>query len=148
MVRTSYYAAKVLFLSVLLCSSITWTVMSQPVEDQISPLPLRSSELAFTIHEKDLIPEGIAYDPTRKEFYVGSLLKRKIVRIDSSGRASNFTSEGQDGLFMVLGMKVDPKRRTLWVCSAAGKGAKEFDGHAGIFKYDLRTGKLIRKYVL
>jgi sugar lactone lactonase YvrE len=122
--------------------------MSQPVEAQNSALPLRSSELAFTINEKDLIPEGIAYDPARKEFYVGSLLKRKIVRIDSSGRASDFASEGQDGLFKVLGMKVDPKRRTLWVCSAAGNGAKEFDGYAGIFKYDLRTGKLIRKYVL
>jgi sugar lactone lactonase YvrE len=122
--------------------------MSQPVKAQNSPLPLRNSELAFTINEKDLIPEGIAYDPVRREFYVGSILKRKIVRIDSSGRASDFTSEGQDGLFKVLGMTVDPKRKTLWVCSAAGNGAKEFDGHAGIFKYDLRTGKLIRKYVL
>src|SRR4051812_9537514 len=101
-----YYAASSLFLSALLCTTITWTEMSLPVEAQTSTLPPRHAEVAFTINEKDLIPEGIAYDPAQKEFYVGSILKRKIVRIDSSGRASDFTSEGQDGLFKVLGMTV------------------------------------------
>jgi hypothetical protein len=142
------YAGLSFFLSVLFCSTIIWAEMAQPVVAQTSTLPLRHSEVAFTINEKDLIPEGIAYDPTQKEFYVGSILKRKIVRIDPSGRVSDFKSEGQDGLYTVLGMKVDAKRRTLWVCSAGGAAAKEFEGYAGIFKYDLRTGKLIKKYVL
>jgi sugar lactone lactonase YvrE len=56
-------------------------------------------EIAYTISENDLIPEGIAYDPARKNFYVSSTFKRKIIRIDANGRATDFTQEAQDGLF-------------------------------------------------
>ena len=37
------------------------------------------SELAFMLSETDLIPEGIAYDPLDKVFFLSSLHKRKIV---------------------------------------------------------------------
>ena len=40
---------------------------------------VRRSELAFTIPENYLIPEGFAYDAKEKAFYLGSLYKRKIV---------------------------------------------------------------------
>ena len=39
-------------------------------------------EIAFRITEKDLIPEGIAYDATSKSFFVSSIHKNKILRID------------------------------------------------------------------
>ena len=39
------------------------------------------SELAFMLSETDLIPEGIAYDPLDKVFFLSSLHKRKIVRV-------------------------------------------------------------------
>lgn len=90
---------------------------------------------AFRIADKELIPEGIAHDPETGDFFVGSLHKRKIVRIDKAGKASDFTAGGQDGLRDVLGMTVDPKARTLWACSASG-----------LFRYDLKTGKLLRRY--
>lgn len=106
------------------------------------------SDLAFTIREKDLIPEGIAYDQREKNFYVGSTHKRKIVRIDRRGRVTDFTTEKQDGLWGVLGMKVDAGRRILWVCSAAIQEIGADVGYSGIFKYDLETGKLIKKYVV
>lgn len=106
------------------------------------------SRLAFTIRERDLIPEGIAYDPYERNFYVGSTHKSKIVRIDRTGRVTDFTSEKQDGLWGVLGMKVDAGRRTLWVCSAATPETGADVGYSGVFKYNLRTGKLIKKYVV
>lgn len=102
--------------------------------------------MALTIAEKDLIPEGIAYDPVEKASFVGSIYKRKIVKIDRSGQHTDFTSTGQDGLFEVLGLKVDSKRRVLWACSAAADHTSEKDS-SGLFKYDLRTGKLLKKYV-
>ncbi|HWM91091.1 MAG TPA: hypothetical protein VN493_10015 [Thermoanaerobaculia bacterium] len=104
--------------------------------------------VAFRIPEKDLIPEGIAHDPETGAFYVGSLYKRKIVRIDKAGKASDFTASGQDGIWDVLGLKVDPARRTLWACSGAGPSSGELDGTSSLFRYDLATGKYLGRYDL
>ena len=104
--------------------------------------------VAFRIPEKDLIPEGIAHDPETGAYYVGSLHKRKIVRIDKAGKASDFTASGQDGLWDVLGLRVDPAARTLWACSAAGPSSGELDGTSSLFRYSLTTGKLVGKYDL
>ena len=112
------------------------------------------SQLAFMLPEIDLIPEGIAYDPVDAAFFLSSLHKRKVVRVrvraNRPAVVEDFASEGQDGLYSTLGMKVDAERRVLWVVSSAEsfmKGyAKTDDGRAALFKYDLKTQKLIRKY--
>jgi hypothetical protein len=101
---------------------------------------------AFRLTEKDLIPEGITYDPVENKWYIGSIYKRKVISVDAKGKVSNFTAEGQNGLYGVLGMKTDPKRRELWVCSAALAG--DTSGASAIFKYDLATKKLLKKYLL
>lgn len=115
---------------------------------------VHGSKLAFMLSETDLIPEGIAYDPLDKAFFLSSLHKRKIVRVrlrrHRAPIVEDFTSQGQDGLYSTLGMKVDAERRVLWVCSSAEsfmQGYSESDaGKAALFKYDLNTRKLIRKY--
>jgi sugar lactone lactonase YvrE len=108
------------------------------------------SRTAFTLAERDLIPEGIAHDPATDTFFVSSIRKRKVVAVSRDGQVRDFTSEGQDGLWSVLGMKVDAARRHLWVASFAGESLKrthpEEVGHAGLFQYDLRSGALLRKY--
>jgi hypothetical protein len=118
---------------------------------------MHGSNVAFMLSETDLIPEGIAYDPRDRVFFLSSLHKRKIVRVRLRTRhrppiVEDFTSQGQDGLYSTLGMKVDAERRVLWVCSSAEsfmKGYSESDaGKASLFKYDLNTRKLIRKYEL
>ncbi|MCA1557647.1 MAG: hypothetical protein LC731_03800, partial [Acidobacteria bacterium] len=113
------------------------------------------SHVAFRIADGELIPEGIAYDPRTRVFYIGSTYKRKIVSMDSKGVVRDFTNEAQDGLLGVLGMKVDIKRRLLWAISSnagremPGKGlSTDCLGCSAVFKYDLRTGKLIKKYAL
>ena len=112
--------------------------------------PVQNSGVAFTVSERDLLPEGIAYDPQESCFYLGSLWKSKIVRINKDGKASDFTKEKQDGLRSVGGLKVDSERRLLWAVSLASPPwSKSFPDEAGwsaVFKYDLRTGKLIKKY--
>ncbi len=115
--------------------------------------PIVNGKQAFLIKEKDLIPEGIAYDSKEKCFYLGSIYKSKIKKIFPGGKAVDFTTSRQDGLGSVLGMNVDAERRLLWVCSEFSPPlppgvAPEMDGWSGIFKYDLTTGKLIKKYVL
>jgi hypothetical protein len=104
--------------------------------------------VAFRIPEKELIPEGIAHDPETGAFYVGSINRRKIVRIDKAGKASDFTTSGQDGLWDVLGLRIDPAARTLWACSGAGPSSGELDGTSSLFRYDLATGKLLGRHDL
>lgn len=111
-----------------------------------------ASEIAWTIHDPMFIPEGIAYDPVTRAFFVSSQYKRKIVRIDSSGAVQDFVSSGRDGLWMVFGIAVDPARRLLWAVSTAEPAMEGFtkaDEHAtGVFAYELPTGKLARRYDL
>jgi hypothetical protein len=114
-------------------------------------LPVVRSSTAFTVHERGLITEGLAYDPADQTFFVSSAHKRRILSIGKSGEMSTLATE-QDGLFSVLGMKVEPDRRHLWVTSTATSQMisfkKEEDGTSAIFKFDLRTKKLLKKYVL
>jgi hypothetical protein len=118
---------------------------------EASKAPVNNSSAGFTIHEKGLITEGLAYDPADETFFVSSVHKRKILAIGKSGDVKVFAAE-QDGLFSVLGMAVDAKRRLLWVASTAFPQMvnfkKEEDGTSAVFKFDLRTRRLLKKYVL
>ncbi len=107
---------------------------------------------AYSLNEKDLIPEGTAYDPVDGKLYISSIYKRKIVAIDKEGNVSDFIKTGQDGILPVIGMEVDAGRRHLWACSAYD-GEGDFlgknevtDYSSGLFQYDLATGKLINKF--
>lgn len=117
------------------------------------PFPGHPSEVAFRLPERALIPESIAWDPADASFYVGSMYKRKIIKIDRSGRVSDFVRSKQDGLFGVLGMKVDTAARELWANSCNIDGRPPMIdpepasvGSTAVHRYDLKTGKLIRKY--
>ncbi|HEV7373133.1 MAG TPA: hypothetical protein VGN95_00290 [Pyrinomonadaceae bacterium] len=118
---------------------------------EINKSPVTSSVPAFTVHEKGFIPEGVAYDPLAETFYLSSVYKRKIVSINKKGEARDFATE-RDGLWSVMGMKVDAARRLLWVATAAhsqmSNYQEEDNGKTGLLKFDLRTGKLIKKYLL
>lgn len=78
-------------------------------------LPAQEAEIAFRIAEKDLIPEGIAFDPDSKSFFVSSIHKNKIIRIDERNKVTDFIKSGKEGIGQALGMKVSDGK--LWVCS-------------------------------
>jgi len=113
--------------------------------------PVIDSEVAVTASERDFIPEGIAYDPVKQVFFLGSVYKQKIVMIDKKRDAIDFSTP-QDGLWSALGMKVDAARRLLWVSTTAHPQMKNYteedSGKSGIFKYDLTSGKLLKRYLL
>jgi hypothetical protein len=107
------------------------------------------STVAFTIPEKEVAPEGVAYDPVTKAFFVASVRKGKVIRIGPDGKISDFIASGA-GLRSALGMGIDPKRRTLWVASEAipqMNGAREGDPpRSALFEFDVDTGKLRREH--
>jgi hypothetical protein len=112
--------------------------------------PPSRGTVAFTLPERDLIPEGIAHDAVTGTFFVGSILKRKVVAIRPDGTPTDFATAEAHGLDAVLGMRVDPQRRILWVNSAAMPSMQGFNealrGRSTLHKFDLTTGRLLARY--
>lgn len=105
---------------------------------------------AFTIPEKGLVPEGVAYDSVSKAFFVSSIRRRTIFRVSPDGRVSPFVAPARDGLRSAAGMGVDPKRRTLWVASQALPSMDRYvKGQAlssAVFEYDVDNGRLRKEH--
>jgi sugar lactone lactonase YvrE len=106
------------------------------------------SDTAFVVNDKTLHVECIAQGESKNVFYLGSIHKRKIMRVDEKGNVKDFTSSAQDGLCSVFGIKVDRARKILWACSSPLPEMENYDSTAtsGIFKYDLKSGKLLARY--
>lgn len=139
------------FLSLSLFFLFTHSVGFAQNEKQI----VNNSFIAFTVKEKDLLPESIAYDPINRDFFITSTRKGKIIKISEDGTSSEFIAARQNGLWMTVGLKVDAKRRCLWVCSSGGENLEDYhlkeesEGRpAGVFKFDLDSGALIKKFTL
>jgi len=103
----------------------------------------QKAEIAFRIPEKDLIPEGITYDATTRSFFVSSINRRKIVRVDEQRRSSDFVSSGQDGMGEVLGLKIANGK--LWACNNL---PDQEPSVSMVHEYDIATGKLVKKWTL
>lgn len=118
--------------------------------DSAFAMPVNRSHIAFTIPRKDLLAENVAFDPRDSSFYVGSTRHGKIVKRSRDGRVSDFVPTGRDGMWMVVGMKLDTRRNALWVNSSAQGnyiGLQLADqGKAAFFRYDM-SGRLVKKYV-
>lgn len=138
---------KTVFYIILFTGFGFYGIAQKPIEQ------FNKSFVAFTIPEKDLLPENVAYDPADGSFYIGSTRKGKIIKRSKDGTYHDFVISQQDNLHMIIGMKIDSVRRHLWVCSSGGSNLigysredKNEGRPAGIFKYNLQTGKLIKKY--
>jgi sugar lactone lactonase YvrE len=112
-----------------------FSVLLDLVRDQTPPIS--HSRVGFSIAEEGLAPEGIAYDPRRKRFYMGSTAKHKILECTAAGECRTFAE--QQGLSEVLGIKIDPRDGSLWTASNA-------DTESDVFHFAIPSGKLLRKY--
>ena len=107
---------------------------------------LDRSVLSFMIKDSLFIPEGIASDSVHHAFFVGSLAEHKVIRCADGGSCIDFVAGERSGFWMVLGMKVSPDHKSLWICSASEQDLT--NGHSGIFRFDLSSGELIEKFVM
>jgi sugar lactone lactonase YvrE len=109
---------------------------------------VRATELA-RLAEKDLLTEGVAYDPKSGDLFVGSVHLRKLVRISKGGGVKDFVKEGADGLLSAVGLALDPGRRTLYVSSVATPYArgitKAQGGSSEVLELGIEDGRLHRR---
>jgi hypothetical protein len=100
------------------------------------------AHLAFVTEEKDLVPEGLAYDARQNVYYLSSLNRRKIVKITPKGVVSDFVPAGRDKLLPVLGIRPDPIDGTVWANSWS-----DDLGQSELLHFDA-SGKLLGRYAL
>jgi sugar lactone lactonase YvrE len=105
-----------------------------------------SVTVVFTIEDAQLLAEGLAYDAATGDFFVSSVHERKIVRVSPDGAVHDFVRPGQDGLLGVLGLAIDPRRRSLWALSSgipeSGELGPDEKGKAAVLEFDLANGAL------
>ena len=105
--------------------------------------------VAFTIPQKEIAAEGVAYDPVQRAFFVASVRQGEIFRIGPDGKISVFVPPGA-GLRSPLGMGADAKRRRLWVANETiphMNGGKEGDPpDSALFEFDLDSGREVARF--
>jgi sugar lactone lactonase YvrE len=111
---------------------------------------ISTSTTFLTLPEKDLISEDLAYDPVAGRFYISSVRHRKILSADKNGKFAEFVAEEQPGIWGILAVHVDAKRRCLWASTAAtaesaGYNAAD-EGRSALLKYSLDSGALLKRY--
>lgn len=115
--------------------------------------PSGEGKVAFTLPRGDHLYEALAYDPKRAQLLVGSVRDGTIQLADKDGKLTDFiTPSAENGLWSVYAMAVAPDEDVLYVASTASVYFRAFDqadfGKAGVFKFQLSTGKLLDKYLL
>src|SRR5262245_14156787 len=114
--------------------------------------PMIHSSVAFTLAEPGLLATGIAIDSRTGDAYITSVRQRKIVRRTKQGVVSDFIQTGQDGFLAGAWLAIDPARGLLFASAAAAPFMsgyrKEDAGASGLFVWDLKSGKLVRKAML
>jgi hypothetical protein len=95
---------------------------------------------AMVTEEKDLIPEGLAYDERQNVFYLSSLNRRKIVKITEESHVSDFVPADRYGLLPVLGIRMDPNDGSVWANSF-----EEEHGRTELLHFDA-AGKLLGRF--
>lgn len=115
--------------------------------------PFGNAELAYTLPREDLLAESLAFDSTRDRLLVGSARQGKIFIVEADGKLEELASADADnGMWAVFDLVVDAKRGALWVASTAVPHFQGYDpqrhlGRAGIFKFDLKSGKFVKSFL-
>ncbi len=109
-----------------------------------------AGKVVATLPKEDLLVESVAWDPTRKAVLVGSVRTGKVYRVGGDGKLVDFVvPNAANGIGGVFDIAVDAARKVLWVASAqvphAPKSDPERYGESAVLKFDLATGKLLRR---
>jgi hypothetical protein len=110
--------------------------------------PIIHSDTAYVIKDRNLHLESIASGAKKGVFYLSSIHKRKILRVDEKGNITDFTKSSANGMTSVLGIKIDKSKKILWACSSPMPEMENYDSNSisSVFKFDIKTGKLLEKY--
>jgi sugar lactone lactonase YvrE len=99
------------------------------------------SKVAITTTDKDIFPEGLAYDSHDDSFYLSSIHLRKIIKIPHEGKIVDFVPSDRYSLLPVQGIRLDPTDGTIWTNSS-----NDAIGTSELLHFD-RSGTLLARYL-
>ena len=102
--------------------------------------PVHKAHVAFTVPQKDLFPEGLAVDPAKRIFYMGSMHYKKIVQFTLADGVSDFVKQDIYDLSPVGGVHVDAADHSVWASTDAGRKQRP-----ELLHFDPQ-GKLLERY--
>ena len=102
--------------------------------------PVSTGSAWATIAERDLVPEGTAWDPVSRSVLIGSLNKYKILAIAPDGSVTERVRAGNGGLHSVAGIHVDSVRRILWAASNARFDTPQDSTGSAVLGFDVAIG--------
>jgi sugar lactone lactonase YvrE len=107
--------------------------------------PASHSTAAFTLAERDLIPEDIAYDPQTRRFFVSSVRQAKIIAVRNATESRDFAKAD----WPVMALRVDSQRHILWAatgwlphCERCNKAEED---KSALLAFDLNSGALLQR---
>ncbi len=115
--------------------------------------PFGAGKVAYTLPKTNELIESLAWDASRKQLLVGSAREGKVFRVAPDGKLTALAvADKENGMWSVFDLVVDAKRGVLWIASTAvphysGYNAETDLGRAGVFKFDLKTGKFLKKFL-
>jgi hypothetical protein len=109
--------------------------------------PVTQATVAWEVQDSGLLPEDIDYDSPTKQFFLTSILEKKIVALGSDGKMQDFAPAPDP--WPMLALKVDTQHHRLWATEVALKGftavPKSDWGRSAVLCYNLDNGKLLFK---
>jgi len=126
-------------------STPSYPEIQKGMKQNRSPISLAST--FFQLSDAALLAEDVDYDPNTKRFFLTSVREKKIIAADASGVIHDFAKSPDD--WPMLAIKIDSAQSVLWATEVALKGfvfAPKADwGRSAVLRYDLKTGKLLRR---
>ena len=106
------------------------------------------SDTAFTLTDKLIHPQGIAFDPSSGSFLVSSIHKGKVVRKRGRQPESDFVTKR---LWAASGMAADVQNRWLWIGTGGTNRWIGYDemlhqNKSKVIKVDLQTGAFLEEF--
>ena len=114
----------------------------------LADVPIARGKAWAVIEERDLVPEGTAWDPVTRSVLLGSLNKAAIVAISPDGKVTDRVERGSNGLSSVVGIHVDAARGTLWVTSNARFDRASDSTRSALFAFEAATGHFRARYAV
>lgn len=105
----------------------------------------------ITIMSEGYFPESFVFDTSEDVFYVGSIRKGMVVKVDLEGNIENFVEN--DALKSILGMVINKSTNQLLVCNSDPGFSEKTTGQsppvlANVVAYDLTSGNEVANYDL
>lgn len=104
-------------------------------------------QTAFVLSDPGLLTEDIDYDVKTRQFFITSILERKIVALDRDGVIHDFAAAPDP--WPMLALKVDARRRRVWATEVVfpgfGSAAATDPGRSVLLEFDLDRGTLLHR---